>query len=106
MTQILTDENFEKEIANSKLPVLVDFFAEWCEPCSILAPILEKIAEDLKEKIILVKVNIEQAPMVSQKLGVERIPTVILFINGEAKNGFLGVVGEEDIKKWLEETIK
>lgn len=106
MTTILKDENFDKEIKDSKTPVLVDFFAEWCEPCKILAPILEEVEKDMAGKIKLVKVNIEQAPIVSQKFQVERIPTVILFKDNNPVGGFIGMSGKEDIIKWLNETIK
>ncbi len=79
MPFILTDENFEKEINNTDRPVLVDFFAVWCEPCSILAPILEKISEDFEGKFILAKVNLESFPLVAQKFGIDRIPQVLFF---------------------------
>ena len=101
MTNILTDENFEKEIESVDKLALVDFFATWCEPCNMLAPILEKVAEDLKEKIILFKVNVDDAPITSQKFGAEKIPTVLLFKNGEAISGFVGLVPEDPIREWL-----
>ena len=105
MSLILTDENFEKEITDAKLPVVVDFFATWCHPCSALAPVLEKVAEEMKDKIILAKVNVDSAQMASQKHGVERIPTVILFKDGQPKGGFVGLAEEADIKKWISENI-
>ena len=101
----LTDENFEKEILNSSMPVLVDFFATWCSPCSILAPILEKIAEDLKEKIILIKVDLDNIPLTAQKFGIDRIPAVALFKSGKPVSGFIGLRAEGDIKEWLENVI-
>ena len=103
---ILTDENFEKEINATDKLVLVDFFATWCEPCSMLAPILEKIAGDFKEKVILMKANLDGLPINSQKFGVEKIPTVILFKNGKPISGFVGLAPEENIKQWLENMIK
>jgi len=75
----LTDENFEAEIKKQEKPVLVDFFAVWCEPCAMLAPILEKVTEELKDKIILLKANLDDIPLTAQKFGVDRIPTVNLF---------------------------
>ena len=106
MENILTDENFNKEINATDKFILVDFFATRCEPCSILAPILEKVAEQLKDKIILMKANVDQAPVASQKFGVEKIPTVVLFKNGKPVNGFVGLVPEKTIKEWLENIIK
>ena len=103
MTTILTDESFENEIKGhqDKL-VLVDFFATWCEPCSMLAPILEKIADEMKEKIVLMKANLDDTPKMAEKFGVEKIPTVVLFKNGEAISGFVGLVPEKSIKEWIE----
>ncbi len=102
----ITDENFEKEITNSELPVLVDFFAVWCEPCKVLGPILEKVAEEFKGKLKFIKANVNEIPVTSQKFGIEQIPTVVLFEKGKAVNGFIGLRSEEDIRKWLGEFIK
>jgi len=101
----LTDENFEKEINEAKLPVLVDFFAEWCGPCQVLGPILDKVGEDFKEKFILAKIDVGEAPNISGKFEVEKIPTVILFKNGKPIGGFVGMADENDIKKWLSENL-
>jgi thioredoxin 1 len=106
MTTILNDENFDKEITGTDKFVLVDFFATWCEPCSVLAPILEKVAADLKDKIVLQKVNIDDSPKTAEKFGIEKIPTVVLFKNGAPVSGFVGMVPEESIKEWLENAFK
>ena len=105
MSIILTDENFEKEIQAIGKPVLVDFFATWCEPCSVLTPILEKVADDLKEKIVLVKANIDEIPQTAQKFGIDRIPTIVLFEKGKPISSFVGLRSERDIKEWLEEAL-
>ncbi|MBU2539926.1 thioredoxin [Patescibacteria group bacterium] len=105
MTTILTDENFEKEIQDINKPVLVDFFATWCGPCAILGPILEKIANELKDKIVLIKVDLDNVPLIAQKFGIDRIPTVILFKAGKPVDGFMGLRVEGDIKEWLEKII-
>ena len=102
MTPILTDENFEKEIQSINKLVLVDFFATWCGPCFVLTPILEKIADDLKDKIVLVKVELDNIPFTAQKFGIDRIPTVVLFKSGKPISGFIGLRTEEFIKEWLE----
>jgi len=106
MEIILNDENFEKEINATDKFVLVDFFAIWCEPCSMLAPVLEKIAEQFKEKIVLMKANLDDSPLTAKKFGVEKIPTVILFKNGKPVNDFVGLVPENSIKEWLENIIE
>jgi len=106
MTTILTDENFEREVSGSDKLVLVDFFATWCEPCAILAPILEKVAEDLKDKIILLKANLDDIPKAAGKYGVEKIPTVILFKLGKPVSGFVGLASESAIKEWIKNSTK
>ena len=94
----LTDQNFEEELASSAKPVLVDFFADWCPPCSILGPILEKATEKFKEKIVFTKVNVDTIPLTAQKFRVENIPTVILFKKGKPASGFMGVRQEATIR--------
>jgi len=101
----LTDENFEKEIQGMDKPILVDFWAQWCMPCSVLGPILEKLAEEYKEKMILAKVDLDAAPLTAQKYRIEQIPTVILFKEGKPISGFIGVRPEPIIKNWLEENL-
>lgn len=101
----LTDENFEKEITNVLKPILVDFWAEWCMPCLVLSPILEKLAEEYGDKLILAKVNLDTAPLISQKYRIEKIPTVILFKEGKPISGFIGVRPEPIIKNWLEQNL-
>lgn len=102
----LNDLNFEKEIQNAKLPVLVDFFAEWCNPCSVLSPILEKIEKDFEGKIILAKINLDSSPLVSQKFAIDQIPTVLFFKENKPVSGFVGLLPELAIKQWLENTLK
>jgi thioredoxin len=102
----LTDENFEKEISAADKFVLVDFFATWCEPCTVLGPILEKVAGQFKEKVVLVKANVDEFPMASQKYEVDRIPNVVLFKNGKQVSSFTGLIPENSIKEWLESCTK
>ncbi|MDD5145780.1 MAG: thioredoxin [Candidatus Pacebacteria bacterium] len=101
----LTDENFEKELKAAEKPILVDFFATWCGPCSILSPILEKVAKDFSDKIIFAKVNVDVSPISSQKYNISQIPTVILFKEGRAVASFIGAMPEEEVKKWLEDAL-
>jgi len=102
---VLTDQNFDEEVEKAKKPVLVDFWTTWCGPCNILSPILEKLTKEYEDKIILAKVNLDQAPNVGQKFGVDRIPTVVLFRNNEPVNGFIGTRPEQVIREWLEKAL-
>lgn len=106
MENTLTDQNFEKEINATDKFVLVDFFAVWCDPCSMLAPILEKVEKDLNGKFILAKVNVDNAPLTAQKFGIDSIPNVMLFKNGKQISGFVGLRPEQTIKEWLEKMFK
>lgn len=102
MENILTDGNFEKEINATDKFVLVDFFAVWCDPCSMLTPILEKIEKENGGNFILAKVNVNSAPLTAQKFNIDAIPNVILFKNGKPISGFVGLKTESNIKEWLE----
>jgi ferredoxin-thioredoxin reductase catalytic chain len=106
MATILTDNNFDKEIQDNGKLILVDFFATWCDPCSMLAPILEKVADEFKEKVILMKANLDAVPLIAQKFGIEQIPTIILFKSAKPISGFVGLRSETDIKSWLEDIIE
>ena len=101
----LTDENFEKEVNGQDKLVLVDFFATWCEPCSVLGPILEKVGKHFEKEIIVMKANVDEAPLAAQKFGVESIPAVFLLKNGKPINGFVGLIPEKAIKDWLENIL-
>lgn len=102
----LNDDNFEKEIHDSKSPVLVDFFADWCPPCQILSPIMEKLEKEFQGKVIFAKINVDTAPQTSQKFKINPIPTVILLRQGKAVGGFVGLKPEEEIRKWLESLLE
>jgi thioredoxin len=101
----LTDQNFETEIKNQDKLVIVDFFATWCEPCRMLAPILEKVASELKDKVVLMKVNLDDAPQTAGKFNVDRIPTVIVFQNGNPVTGFVGMATEQSIKQMINQVL-
>ena len=101
----LTDENFEKEIQAADKPVVVDFMASWCSPCFVLGPILEKLAEEYKDKFILAKVSLEAAPITAQKFGVDRIPMVVLFNGGKPIGGFIGLRPEQVVRELLDKML-
>lgn len=96
---ILNDANFESEVLKSDLPVLVDFFAEWCGPCKMTGPIIEELAKELEGKVKVVEVNVDQAQQISQKYNVMSVPTLILFKNGQVVKQMVGFRGKEDLIK-------
>lgn len=97
----LTNENFESEVLNSNIPVLVDFWASWCGPCKMLAPIIAEIAEEYEGKIKVCKVNIDEAGELAVKFGIVSIPTVLVFKNGEISDKAIGYRPKEDILKLI-----
>jgi thioredoxin 1 len=97
-----TDANFDAEVLKSPEPVLVDFWAEWCGPCRMLAPTIEKLANDYAGKIKVGKLDTDSNRDVSMKFGISAIPTVILFKNGEVLQKFVGLRNEKDFKQVLD----
>ena len=90
MTTAVTEQSFDEEVLQSDKPVLVDFWAEWCGPCHAVAPVLDRIVEDRNGDIKLVKVNIDEQPALSLRYGVQSIPTIILFKDGEPAAAAIG----------------
>ena len=99
---ILTDQNFEQEVLKSEKPVLVDMYSDWCPPCKIISPFVEKIAEEFSEKIKVGKMNVEESPLTASQYGIEAIPTLLFFKNGKVIDKIVGAVPY----KVLEEKVK
>ncbi|MCD7905252.1 MAG: thioredoxin [Clostridiales bacterium] len=99
----ITKENFETEVLKSDIPVLVDFWAVWCGPCRILAPVMKEIAEENEGVVKVGKVNVDEQPELAIRYKVASIPTVILFKNGEAVNKSIGYCPKEEITAMLEQ---
>ena len=97
-----TDTNFETEVLKSAQPVLVDFWAEWCMPCRMLAPTIEKLATDYAGKVKVGKVDTDSNRDISMKYGISAIPTVILFKDGQVAQKFVGLRQERDFKEALD----
>ena len=98
----LTDDNFEQEVINSNVPVLVDFWAEWCMPCRMLAPTVDELANEYAGKVKVGKVDTDANREVSVKFGISAIPTIILFHNGEVVRKFVGVTPKTDFVEELD----
>ncbi|HXK00676.1 MAG TPA: thioredoxin TrxA [Buchnera sp. (in: enterobacteria)] len=102
----VNDENFEKKILKEKNFILVDFWAEWCNPCKILAPILEKIASEYKDRLIIAKMNIDENPNTAPKYAIRGIPALLLFKNGSLLKTKIGTLSLVQLKKFLDENLK
>ena len=101
----VTDDNFELEVMNSDKPVLVDFWAPWCGPCRAVAPILEEIARDHGDKVEIVKLNTDENPAVTGKLGITSIPTMHLYKDGEIVKTIVGAMPKPKLLRELEPFI-
>lgn len=97
----LTDQNFEQEVLHADMPVLVDFWASWCGPCQMLAPVIAEIAEEYAGKVKVGKVNVDEQPNLANRYGIASIPTVMLFKNGEVINTSLGYRPKNELETML-----
>ncbi len=101
----LTKETFKTEVLESSAPVLVDFFATWCGPCRMLAPTVEDIAGDYKEKLKVVKADVDSMPEISMEYGIMSIPTLVLFKDGQPAGRLVGVCEYEEIADMIEPAL-
>ena len=99
-----TDASFEADVLKSEVPVVVDFWAEWCGPCKMIAPFLEELAAD-KSELVVAKVNIDDNPLTPTKFGVRGIPTLMLFRNGEIAATKVGAMPKTKLYEWVEESL-
>jgi thioredoxin 1 len=105
MVASITDDNFHEMIKSSDKLILVDFWAEWCSPCKSLAPALEEASNDLAEKIVVYKVNIDENPITPQRYSVRGIPTIIFFRNGEVVDRQVGVLPKSKLYEKIENVL-
>lgn len=101
----LKQEDFDKEVVNSNIPVLLDFWAEWCPPCRMIAPLLEQLADEYKGKVKIMKVNVDDEPDLATQFGVTNIPTLLFFKNGSPYEKIVGAVPKQKIKDILDNMI-
>ena len=100
-----TDDNFNSEVESSDIPVVVDFWAEWCGPCKMLSPTIDAVAEKYDGKVKVGKVNVDKNPSIAQKYGVRSIPNILVFKNGNIEEQLVGNVPEADISNVLDKLI-
>ena len=100
-----TEANFQNDVLSSKETVLVDFWAEWCGPCRMLAPVIDRIAQANQGKMVVGKLNVDENPAIPQKYGIQGIPTLILFKNGEEAHRMVGFQSQEAIQKALDDVL-
>ncbi len=105
LTKAVTDETFKQDVLNAPGPVLVDFWAEWCGPCKMVAPILDEIAKEYGDKLTIAKVDIDSNPMSPNEYGVRGIPTMILFKDGKVVDMSVGAKPKGQLKGWLDSKL-
>jgi len=104
-TAKVTDLTFDSDVLKSSEPVVVDFWAEWCGPCRMIAPSLEEIATEMKGKVKVAKLNIDEKPAVAGKLGIRSIPTLMLFKDGKLASQKVGAAPKGELVKWINAAI-
>jgi thioredoxin 1 len=97
----VSDSSFESEVLKATSPVVVDFWAEWCGPCRMIAPALEEIAGSLGEKVKIVKLNVDENPKTAAKYGIQSIPTLMIFKNGQMASRQIGAAPKQKLEQWI-----
>ncbi len=105
MVKTVTDSSFEQEVLQSSKPVLVDFWAEWCAPCRMLAPTIDAVAEQHAENASVVKLNVDENPSTAQRYGIKGIPTLILYSEGKEFERIVGMTSKEAISRMIEKHL-
>ena len=105
MEKVFTSANFDAEVLSSSMPVLVDFFAAWCGPCKMMAPAIEKLAEEYEGKAVVGKLDVDESMAIAGRYGIMNIPTLIIFKNGEIVSKFVGLQNKNELKKALDAAL-
>ena len=102
---VITDENFQQEVLDSDIPVMVDFWADWCQPCKMIAPVVQQIADEYDGKVKIGKLDVDENPQVSQALGIRGIPALLIFDGRKPVDQRVGAVAKSIIQKKLDEAL-
>jgi thioredoxin 1 len=100
-----TDATFKTDVLGAEVPVVVDFWAEWCGPCKMIGPSLEEISDELGGKVVIAKLNVDENPGIAGAYGIRTIPTLMLFKNGKMASTKIGAAPKGELKKWITEAI-
>ncbi|UCD39121.1 MAG: thioredoxin [Fidelibacterota bacterium] len=100
-----SDQNFDEKVLTSEQPVLVDFWAEWCGPCHMIAPTIEEVAAEYKDKVVVGKLNVDHHPEIAAKYGIRSIPSLLIFKNGQVDNQIVGAVPKTHITELLNRAL-
>ena len=101
----VSDDNFDSEVLKATGPVVVDFWAEWCGPCKMIAPVLEEISGSLGSKVKIVKLNVDESPNTAAKYGIMSIPTLMIFKNGEMAARQIGAAPKQKLEQWITTSV-
>jgi len=101
----INDSSFKSEVSESQIPVLVDFWAPWCGPCKMVAPVLEEISKEYEGKVKVVKLNVDESPNTATEFGIRSIPTLIMFKDGKVFEQTIGVQSKENIKQMIDKSL-
>ena len=104
-TSKTNDQNFKIDVLDSKQPVLVDFWAEWCGPCKAIGPSLEELSDEMANKLKIVKINVDENPSISQTYSIRSIPALMIFKDGEKISEKMGALPKSALESWVNETI-
>jgi thioredoxin 1 len=105
MTHKVTDSSFKTDVLDSSEPVVVDFWAEWCGPCRMIAPALDEISKELEGKVKIVKMNVDENQQVPGQFGIRSIPTLMIFKNGKLAAQKVGAASKGDLSKWIHSAL-